>query len=296
MPRRLALILLALIPAQATAQTVRPWQPPFDMEVIDLPVSDNGVGYRLFIRKPLVPPDSGDRPVVVYLLDALWDTPAVAAAESNAEFLGHFPPIYYVGVGYQNENDGVRLEANRTRDYTPTAWAPDDPRQHFLQPVDYQGSGGADAFLDVLEQQIFPAVEARYGAQGDARMIVGKSYAGLLATYALLTRPQLFTDFLIISPALWWDDYFLEYSDRAVMRIERAGHGARVAQPTKAWIGMGDGEERLGMLADVYVLSRALRLRRDPNLELTVEIIPNEVHESVYLPAFTRGLRQLLWR
>ncbi len=296
MSRYLALILLTIIPNDASTQTVRSWQPPFEMEVIDLPVSNNGVAYRLFVRKPLVAPDSGERPVVVYILDALWDTPAVVAAESNAEFLGHFPPIYYVGIGYQNENDGVRLEANRTRDYTPTAWKPADPRQHFLQPVDYEGSGGASAFLDVLERQVFPQVESRYGVRGDTRVIVGKSYAGLLATYALLTRPALFSDYLIISPALWWDDYFLDYPDRAVMRLERAPHGGRLDEPTKVWIGMGDGEEGLGMLADVYVLGRALRLRRDPNLHLTVEIIPDETHESVYMPAFTRGLRQLLWQ
>jgi predicted alpha/beta superfamily hydrolase len=297
MPRYLPLLLLTLIPASLPAQTVRAWQPPFEMEVIDLPVSDNHVAYRLFVRKPLVPPaPGGERPVVVYLLDALWDTPAVAAAESNAEFGGHFPPIYYVGVGYQDENDRVRLQANRTRDYLPTVWAPPDPGQHFLQPVDYEGSGGASAFLDVLERQIFPLVESRYGVSGGTRVVVGKSDAGLLATYALLTRPELFSNYLIISPALWWDDYFLDYRDRAVMRFERDGHARLLAKPTKVWVGMGDGEERLGMLADVYVLSRALRLRNDPNLKLTVDIIPDEVHESVYMPAFTRGLRHLLWR
>jgi predicted alpha/beta superfamily hydrolase len=254
------------------------------------------VAYRLFVRKPLVAADSGERPVVVYVLDGLWDTPAVAAAESNAEFLGHFPPIYYVGIGYQNENDGVRLEANRTRDDTPTSWAPTDPGRHFLKPVDYEGSGGADAFLDVLQGEVFPYIESRYGVQGDRRVLVGKSYGGLLATVALLSRPALFSGYLIISPALWWDDYFLDYRDRAVMRLERASHERKLAEHTQVWVGMGSEEERLGMLADVYVLARALRLRNDRNLDLTVEVIPGEGHESVYIPAFARGLRELLWQ
>lgn len=296
MQRVLVAILFILLPTALQSQAPRPWQPPFDIEVFDLPVSANGVGYRLFVRKPLVAPDSGERPVVVYLLDALWDTPAVVAAESNAEFLGHFPPIYYVGVGYQNENDGERLEANRTRDYTPTAWAPADPSRHFLKPVDYEHSGGASAFLDVLQAQVFPFIESRYDLGTSPRALVGKSFAGLLATVALLQRPSLFSNYLIISPALWWDDYFLDYRDRAVMRLEQEGRTARLARPTRVWIGMGDGEERLGMLADVYVLARALRLRNDTNLSLTVEIIPDEVHESVYMPAFTRGLRHLLWQ
>ena len=296
MLRHLLLAGSLVIPTTLSAQAVRPWVPPFEMEVIDLPVSANGVGYRLFVRKPLVAPEPGARPVVVYLLDALWDTPAVVAAESNAEFLGHFPPIYFVGIGYQNENDGRRLESNRTRDYTPTSWAPADPNRHFLKPVDYQGSGGADAFLDALETQVFPFVESRYDVAGDRRVLVGKSYGGLLATTTLLRRPKLFSDYLIISPALWWDDYFLDYRERAVMRLERAGQKDRLAAPTRVWIGMGSGEERLGMLADVYVLGRVLRLRNDPNLELTIEIIPGEGHESVYIPAFVRGIRALLWQ
>ncbi|MGD8497198.1 MAG: alpha/beta hydrolase-fold protein [Gemmatimonadales bacterium] len=291
----LASLLLAAAPS-LSAQQVSTWKPPFTMEVIDLAVANNGVAYRLFVRKPISEPREGERPIVVYLLDALWDTPAVAAAESNSEFLGHFPPIYYVGIGYQDENAGVRHETNRTRDYTPTAWAPEDPSQHFLQPVDYEDSGGAAAFLDVLERQVIPYVENRYPVDPDRRVLVGKSYAGLLATTALLTRPALFSDYLIISPALWWDDYFRDYRDRAVMRLERQGHGDGLSRPTKVWIGMGSGEERLGMLADVYVLGRALRLRRDSNLDLTIEVIPDEVHESVYMPAFTRGIRHLLWR
>ena len=140
---RLALVLL---PVAASAQQVRPWTPPFDAEVIDLPVAQNGVAYRLFVRKPISEPQGGEKPIVVYVLDALWDFPAVVAAHSNSEFLGHYPPIYYVGVGYQDENQRMRREEHRTRDYTPTAWAPADPSKHFLKPVDWEGSGGAAAF------------------------------------------------------------------------------------------------------------------------------------------------------
>ncbi len=295
-PRFLLAATGLLLTAPVYAQQVRPWSPPFTMEVVDLPVASNGIGYRLFIRKPISEPRAGERPVVVYLLDALWDTPAVAAAESNAEFLGHFPPIYYVGIGYQNENDGARLEANRTRDYTPTTWASDDPSQHFLQPVDYEHSGGAGAFLDVIARDIIPFVQRRYEVDTATRMLVGKSFGGLLATTALLTRPQLFSHYLIISPALWWDDYFRDYRDRAVMRLERDGHAAKLARTTHVRLGMGDGEERLGMLADVYVLGRSLRLRQDAKLELEIDVIPDETHESIYMPAFARGMRRLFWR
>ena len=50
------------------------------------------------------------------------------------------------------------------------------------------------------------------------------------------------------------------------------------------------------MLADVYVLGRALRLRNDRNLDLDIDIIPDEVHETVFAPAFARGIKKLFWR
>lgn len=288
--------LLALAASPADAQPTRSWTPPFDVDVIDLPRAANGIGYRLFVRKPIGEPRPGETPVAVYVLDALWDFPAVVAAQSNGEFLGHFPPIYFVGIGYQNENARARLEANRTRDYTPTAWKPADPAQHFLQPVDWEGSGGAQAFLDVIEREVKPLMQRRYAVSADTSVLVGKSMGGLLATTALLTRPALFSHYLIISPALWWDDYFLDYRDRAVMRLERESHARKLKARTKVWIGMGDGEERLGMLADVYVLGRALRLRIDRQLDLTIDILRGEAHESMLMPGFARGIKALLWR
>ncbi len=289
-------LVLVLAPSLATAQPARAWTPPFDVDVIDLPRAANGVAYRLFVRKPIGEPRPGERPAAVYVLDALWDFPAVVAAQSNSEFLGHFPPMYYVGIGYQDEADGERHEANRTRDYTPTAWAPADPSKHFLQPVDWEGSGGASAFLDVIERDVIPLMRRRYSVSTDTSVIVGKSMGGLLAVTALLTRPALFSHYLVISPAIWWDDYFKDFSDRTTMRLERGGHARKLAAPTKVWIGMGAGEERLGMLADVYVLGRALRLRGDRALDLTIEVLPGEVHESILMPAFARGIKALLWR
>ncbi|MGE0555140.1 MAG: alpha/beta hydrolase [Gemmatimonadales bacterium] len=288
-------LVLAVAPGAAQEPRAREWTPPFSIEVLDLPRASNGIDYRLLVRRPLVAPDTGEAPVAVYLLDALWNLPAVAAIQSNLEFLDHFPPLLFVGIGYQNETT-ERLEANRTRDYTPTSFRPADPSKHFLKPVDYEGSGGADRFLEVVEREMVPLVERRYGARRDRRAIVGKSIGGLLATHALLARPSLFSDYLIISPALWWDDYFLDFRDRAVMRAERASHAARLPHPSRVYLTMGDAEERLGMLADVYVLARALRLRNDPGLGLTVKLMEGEDHEGSFAPGFARGLRALLER
>jgi uncharacterized protein len=298
MPFRLHAIVTAVLLATCSAPlhaqaSPAPYRVSFQSEQYDLPRSSNGVAYRLFVRHPIRAPEPGEQAIAIYVLDAQWNFPAVAAMHANSEALGHLPPIYYIGVSYQNEEPGELLEANRTRDYTPTAFRPVDPASHFLRPEGYEGSGGADAFLTALEKEIVPFVERRFPVDSTIRGIVGKSMGGLLATHALLTRPNLFSHYLIISPALWWDDYFLPYPQRAVMRTEGKSHAQHMARPTHVWIGMGEGEERLGMLADVYVLGRSLRLRSDPNLDLTIRLLPGEIHESVFATGFATGLRAL---
>jgi hypothetical protein len=44
------------------------------------------------------------------------------------------------------------------------------------------------------------------------------------------------------------------------------------------------------------VPARSLRLRNDPNLDLTVKVLPGEIHESVFAPAFAAGFRALFTR
>jgi uncharacterized protein len=271
------------------------YQPPFEAQTIDLPRSANGVDYRLYVRKPLREPREGESVVTVYVLDAHWNFPSAVTMLANREAMGHFPPTLFVGIGYPDDESGGR-EEHRTRDYTPTAFAPSDPGSHFLKPEDYQGSGGGPAFADVLQKQIMPYVESHYQVDRSRRVIIGKSMSGLAAMHILLTRPELFSDYLLISPALWWDDYFKPFEERAINRLESASRAQKLARPTQVYIAIGDGEERLGMLADVYVLGRALRLRNDPALDLKIQLLDNEIHESIFATGYSQGLRHLFRR
>ena len=267
------------------------YQVPFEASTIDLPTSANGIDYRLYIRKPLRDPQAGEQVVTVYVLDALWKFPAAATMLANAEFLGHLPPLLLVGVGYRDDAQGGR-EENRTRDYTPTAF---NPKTHaFMKPKDYQGSGGGEAFLQVLEKQVIPYVEATHQVDASRRLVVGKSMSGLAAAYALVAKPELFSDYLIISPALWWDDYFNPMEQRAIGRLEAKSHANRFAAPKKVFLVAGDGEEHLGVLADVQVFARSLRLRQDSQLELTTRVLANEVHETMFASGYVYGLSHLL--
>lgn len=65
-------------------------------------------------------------------------------------------------------------------------------------------SGGSAAFMDYIEQEVQPFVHEHYRVKG-ARTIIGQSLGGLFVTEVLVTKPQLFDNYIIVMPSLWWN-------------------------------------------------------------------------------------------
>ena len=78
---------------------------------------------------------------------------------------------------------------------------PHDPRyaQEFPQ------AGGARRFQDFIATEVIPFIDANYRT-GEGRALMGESLAGLFVVDTFLHRPELFRDYISISPSLWWDD------------------------------------------------------------------------------------------
>lgn len=71
--------------------------------------------------------------------------------------------------------------------------------------AEFPQAGGARRFQEFLASEVIPFVEARYRT-GDRRALMGESLAGLFVVDTFLHRPDLFRDFVAISPSLWWDN------------------------------------------------------------------------------------------
>ncbi len=126
---------------------------------------------------------------VIYLLDGAANEDWFHAA-SLFDFLetyGVMPATIVVGVA----------NVDRQRDFTMPSSDPEDLK---AAPT----SGGAEKFIDFVERDLIPYVGVHYRVS-DRRTIVGQSLAGLVATQILLERPHLFTDYVIVSPSLWWN-------------------------------------------------------------------------------------------
>jgi len=88
---------------------------------------------------------------------------------------------------------------HRTRDFTPT----------YDESYNRWGvSGEADNFLDFIEKELIPYVNKNYRTN-NFKVLSGHSLGGLLAIYALQSRPQLFQAHFAFSPSLWWHDQMI---------------------------------------------------------------------------------------
>ncbi len=288
----LLVLIFCLNVSMASAQEIqaKTFKYPYDVKVYDLPTASNGIDYRVFVRTPLRPPADGEKSSSFYFLDALANMTPAASMTYNYEIFNYIPSAFYIGIGYQNEGDGPWTQENRTRDYTPTAFAP--PSGHFLENSrkDWENSGGASAFFDVVEKEIISFIESQFDVDPNYRVLIGKSTSGLGATYAALERPGLFNRYVIISPAIWWDDWLNSREDRWVMKAARKTAKTVYPKETRIYFAVGEAEERLDLVTDLYVLTKSLRKRRNTNLKINLEVLKGEQHEGVFPAAFMRGI------
>lgn len=77
---------------------------------------------------------------------------------------------------------------------------PIDPRYI----AEFEGYGGADMFRRFLRDEVQPFVRS-LGHTGRPALM-GESLAGLFVLDTLAAAPDLFDDYIAISPSSWWDD------------------------------------------------------------------------------------------
>jgi hypothetical protein len=148
-------------------------------------------------------------PVFVVLDGEAEHEIAVAIARFYAA-TAQLPPAIVVGV----------RNTDRMRDLTPA------PVAGFAVPPEAASHGGADRFLAFLAEELLPHLDKSYRT-GPMRVLIGHSVGGLFALHALAQRPELFTGYLVMEPAVWWNNQREFEAARAVLR-RPAARRARV--------------------------------------------------------------------
>ena len=110
---------------------------------------------------------------------------------------------------------GISNAENRTRDLTPPKFieaqsaVSSDPMAVAMTPNAVL-EGGAPCFLDFIENELIPYVEANYPVT-QFRTLIGHSYGGLFTLFALAERPALFNYYLAIDPSMNWSGGHYHY-------------------------------------------------------------------------------------
>lgn len=262
-------------------------QAPFvlpETEIHPLPAAQNGIDYELYVKVPEACRTQAGGCPVVYLLDAEYSFALAANITEHLADRSRIPHLIVVSIAYPDKTDQA-YRSNRSRDYTPV-FDPDDGYGERFQGE----SGGAPAFLDVLEDEIVPYVEASFPAAPRPRTLVGHSYGGLFSVYALLTKPDLFDQIVSVSPSLWYHDGWI-FDHEAQQGPGEAG------QRNRAYLGVGSFEEQpengRTMVGDLERFGERLDAWPDARIEYEVEVLDGETHASVFPRALSTGLRKL---
>jgi predicted alpha/beta superfamily hydrolase len=238
------------------------------------PLTSDEIGQEFQIKVALprgYDPDSGPYPVL-YATDAETNFGGIAYIVQRLTKDELMPPVIVVGIAYGTDYD--TFYDLRSRDLTPTT-VPG------LRPGGRASpTGGADAFIRFVRQDLFPEIERRYRADPDDRALYGHSYGGLFASYVLLAHPGLFQRYIVLSPSLWFDDELL---------LRRAAEQVPDVDPAVVYMAAGALEGRI----DDEVVAFADRVERQglTNLRLRAVVLDDETHRTVFGRGFTDGLR-----
>jgi len=228
---------------------------------------------------------------VVYLLDGDGHFYSVAGMIHQLSMVNGntiCPEMIVVGIP----------NTDRTRDLTPTHV----DINFFSGDSLKEKSGGGGRFLDFIEKELIPYVEKTYPAAG-YRTFIGHSYGGLSVINALITRPEVFNNYVAIDPSLWWDNQrFSQYADSvlSVKKFDRRSLYLGVANTLEEGMSINivreDTSRSSAHIRSILSFAEKLEKNKDNGLNFQWQYFNDDDHGSVPLITEYNALRsQFSW-
>lgn len=136
---------------------------------------------------------------------------------------------------------------------------------------DFPTTGGSRKFISFLEDELQPYINAHYQTSTQ-KTLIGQSLGGLLATEILFKKPAMFTDYIIVSPSLWWDNETLLKDAKMFL----SAHNNIAANVYVSVGSEGDIMER-----EAKSLADLLKNSSKPNLKAEFLFLSNENHATI---------------
>jgi len=148
---------------------------------------------------------------------------------------------------------------------------------------DYPTTGHSDKFISFLEKELKPYIESQFKTTD--KYLFGQSLGGLLATEILLKKPEMFNNYFIISPSLWWDDEsLLKHAPQLLAKIP----------DTKKFIylSVGKGEHPV-MIKDAEAFYDVLKKSNKKNWTVEYKMMETDNHATILHRSLYEGLVKL---
>ena len=129
---------------------------------------------------------------VIYLLDGSIDEDILHISGlvqfGSFSWINMIPETIVVGIA----------NIDRRRDFT-------FPTNNEKDKTDFPTTGNSEDFMNFIANELQPFIDKEYKTD-TIKTLIGQSLGGLLATEILFKQPELFNNYIIVSPSLWWDD------------------------------------------------------------------------------------------
>ncbi|WP_371185840.1 alpha/beta hydrolase [Thalassotalea maritima] len=233
-----------------------------------------GRKYDLLIK---VPKDYGQQNnrAKKYPVLFLNDGPYTFKVAAGVTHMKQMDKVIIVGISFAKGQNG---QYSRVRDLTPeedTSW------------TKYE-TGGAPRYLQFIEDEVFTYVENNYRVNTNQRILSGQSLGGSFGAWVLLSKPELFSSYILTSPSLW-------YKNDLIYNIEHNYHARTQQLNANVYIATGALETKNnGMNNDMAVdqtrFVNHLHARNYQGLTLVGEIIDGTDHYSTFPVGLSKGL------
>lgn len=193
---------------------------------------------------------------VIYLLDG----------SANEDFLHIVGLVQFYNMTFKMPKTIIVGIANidRKRDFTHQS-------KNAALKKTYPTTGGSAKFIDFIEKELQPYMKANYKTN-DSTYLIGQSLGGLVASEILLKKPDLFSNYIIVSPSLWWDDEAL---------LKQAPVLLNGKTDQKKWVYISVGTEGKEMEEGAAGLVKAIKNSGKKNIKIDFIPMPKENHATI---------------
>jgi predicted alpha/beta superfamily hydrolase len=253
-------------------------------EVMQIKSRHTGINYILYVSLPKSYQQHNKNYPVLFTLDADYSFPIAQSTVKHFVDRNNLPPMIIVSIAYAGASQNMAVyRANRIRDYMPTK----APLGTCGSDKKYKkGSGGGKEFLKFIRNELIPYTEKNYRVKKNDRTIVGHSAGGLFGTFVLLTKPDTFQRYILVSPSLWWDNK-LAFKLEQTFSLKNKSLSANVFYSIGRW----ENPKVCPMVSQMNQFVKKLKSRKYKNLKIDSYVFPHETHNSVFPAALSRGLR-----